>query len=595
MKTTWNGFSISFVTGPPGSGKSFYLAQDVVARLLSGFTGKIVTNLPLNVDVIAQHVASKLGVSVDHVAGQIVLLSATTLRSWQDGAGGPWELKTLGDAQGNDFILDECHLFCPKKGRAAQARNEKWGSWLGEVRHEGWQRCVFVTQDESKVGEAIKQHAELRFELTNWERRRDPFLKIPLAEWMEVAASFTREYRSAIGVWEYRRVNGKLKGEHATRVPLDPEGFKFYRSYVAAGGGAGGGADAVARVHEYQRRPVFLPGRRTTELPDGTQVTALWAPTWLWLVKAHVFRFALAGSLLGVMIWGLFFGGGGVMFSGLMSSMKAAISKSGVPKESTSVPVAVAPASSSPAAAPEPTLAPEFAGSQAPAKIKRGTPKQIQALLGRLPPADRALVVNELRSYSEDYKALDAKRKQLEVAAQAVKDKVRVVAFTNDTVWFSDPPCSCKIGKVLDDGPYKGRTVVKLAVDEGFVELEGGVKLWMGRGVEPGVSGLAGSQPAPGNSPAAGVAGVSGVVPVPVRSNPPVGAATQSAGSGGAVSNNNGAGDGLRSLLPIPGSAVGANNSVGGGPGVSPGNNGGAGATNQQSVVPAGSSNGGER
>jgi hypothetical protein len=200
MKTTHQSFSISFVCGPPGSGKSYLLTRDVIDRLQTS-AGKVITNLPLAVDKVAALVAGKLGIESQEVAERIVLLEREQLVAWQDGRGGPWELREAAD--GNDFILDECHLFCSKRRKNNIA---EWERWLGEVRHEGWRRIVFVTQDESKVGPPITAHAELRFELTNSERLRDPFLKIPLSYWYELIASFTREYSSAVVLTEYRRV-----------------------------------------------------------------------------------------------------------------------------------------------------------------------------------------------------------------------------------------------------------------------------------------------------------------------------------------------------------------------------------------------------
>lgn len=529
VKTTHQGFSISFVCGAPGSGKSFCLTRDVIERLSSGFAGKIITNLPLEVDKIADYVAAKRGGEAFEVAAQLVLLDRDTLRAWQDGHGGPWDFAAQGLADGNDFILDECHLFCRKSGQNVRVRNERWERWLGEVRHEGWRRCVFVTQDETKVGLPITQHAELRYELTNGERRRDPILRIPLHYWYELIASVTREYRPSIAAVEYRRVKGKLREQHVDRYPLDPYWFQFYRSYEAAGGGTGKGAGGSAVVREFKRRPVLAPRR-----VDGQLI----APTWLWFLGVHWWRFFLAGALLSVVVWLTALGGMTSLLQAWMSRMGsiAAANGGGVEATRDGAPTQVLPAASQPA----------YGGKAEPSPpAARPTAEQLAALLHGLPEGDRNLLVAELRWMADGYRLQKARADRLVANRARERKLVRVVAITEDKAWFSDPPCSCKLGEVIDEGPYKGRRMERLDVDGGWVELTGGVRLWVGRGI---VERLPDADAPGGDAGREAGPGASRAVPEPVRA---LGAGEQAAsGDGrGAANHDHGAGDGLRSIL----------------------------------------------
>jgi hypothetical protein len=536
MKTTHQGFSISFVCGTPGSGKSYCLTHDVIERLSTGFSGKVITNLPLEVDKIAEHVAKKLGVEPLEVTSRIILLDRDTLRIWQDGHGGPWEFAERQLADGNDFMLDECHLFCRRTGQNVKARNERWQKWLGEVRHEGWRRCVFVTQDESKVGTPITQHAELRYELTNSERRRDPILRIPLHYWYELIASVTREYRPSIAVVEYRRVKGKLREQHVERVALDPFWFQFYRSYEAAGGGTGKGQGGSAVVREFMRRPVSLPRRL-----EGKLV----APTWLWFLRVHWWRFCLACAAAGSLLWLSVFGGMNVLLRTWMSRMGQIASANTPHVESD----ATGNSTTNIGGGPEQVLTDDGESTE-PA---RPSAEEMAAILARVPETDRGKLVAELNAFADAARASRARFEQLVELRRDERQRVRVVAITEDAAWFTDPPCSCKLGEKIDEGPYQGRHMERLNIDDGWVELSGGIKLWIGRGA---IDRLPDADTAGGDTRREARSERAGAVPEPV---PALGPGRQAPVGGGlrAADHDHGPGDGLRSVLSRDSAASG--------------------------------------
>lgn len=538
MKTTHQGFSIAFVCGSPGSGKSYCMTRDVIERLASGFEGKIFTNLPLEVEKIAHHVASKTGRDAADIAAQIQLLEKATLSRWADGHGGPWELSLEGKADGNELILDECHRFCRRKGPGVQGRNVLWTGWLGEVRHEGWRRLVFVTQDESKVGEPITTHAELYYELTNSERRRDPILRIPLHYWYELIASFTREYRSSVAAVEFRRVKGKLREQHVDRYSLDPFWFQFYRSYEAAGGGTGSGPGGTEVRREYKVRPIAWFSK-----VDGKRV----APTWAWFLSVHWWRFAIAGSIAGFGIWVTILGGMNTLLTMWMSRMGAIAGANRTPGASGSKPSARTEGE------PEQAL-PSPARRQSEERIARPSPAELADILSRVPEADRAKLLAEFQGFADSFQRERSRSHALLDARASERKLMRVVAVTNDTAWFTDPPCSCKVGRVLDEGPYAGRRLERLNVDDGWAELAGGVRLWVGRGVDPGLPAADANGLAPDNATGGES---SGEVSRPVQSVGPAGNANQNR-SAGASDNDIGAGDGLRSVLSGSGSPSGS-------------------------------------
>lgn len=290
------------------------MAVDVVRRLTS-WDGIIYTNLPLAVDVIAAQVSKARGCSPDEVSRRIRLFKSDELRDWKAGNSGPWELanelKESGDL--GELLLDECHLFCPATD---YKRRPPWERWLGEVRHEGWSRVVFITQDESKVGKPITQHAELRFELTNAEKLRDPWLGVPWGAWYELIASFTRQYQAVVRLTEYRRVNGRMTTNYVENFKLDSENFKLYRSYEATGGGTQTGQATAGRKYEYQRRGVVGFKR------DATSKRLL-APTWLWFFGQAWFPLSRSAAIVGFAVYMLVFGGLSSAIAGMQTKFNA--------------------------------------------------------------------------------------------------------------------------------------------------------------------------------------------------------------------------------------------------------------------------------
>lgn len=315
FSNTHGAFCIALITGTPGAGKSFCTVRDVYTVLCESDRA-IVTNLPINVDVLCEWVARDRpgkDLTASQVRERITILEPERLERWKRQEGGPWELFEEGLSKGiqlkdgswsgADFILDECHLYCPATGdgRSEEVRilRKNWKSWLGEIRHEGWRRILFISQDEAKIGDQIQMHAELWYELTKGDRDRMPWVGIPFGDWYSLIASFTGVYWPRIVIAEYRRDNRKSKLIFAEAVRISPKYFPLYESYAHKGGGTGGGTVDRPKL-EWEIRPTWWWG-----LVDDVRK----APTWFWFVNKYKFRVGFFSFCVGLGVWLTLLGG----------------------------------------------------------------------------------------------------------------------------------------------------------------------------------------------------------------------------------------------------------------------------------------------
>lgn len=417
---THQGFVIAFVDGPPGSGKSYMMARDVLARLVES-DARIITNLPLEVDKCCEYAAKKTGKLIEEFQRRIVLLDKEMLQGWrtpakvlgEDGKPclvqrGPWDLP-LELTQGADLLLDESHLFCPNDGPGLVQRKKAWTDFLGETRHGGWRRFVFLTQDVSKVGSPIIVHADLRYQLKNAERLRLGKLFIPFGDLFELRASITGNYRSSVAVWEFSK--GGRKVQHSWRVGLDPFYFQFYRSFQLAGGGTAEG-EAQRPKREFETRPRLLPRRENGRLR---------APTWLWFGRRNFFSIFFATTALSLVLW-LFAGGGMVsmMRSAIAAGVamanrafRSAVVRPGEPEVGSAggaavLTDAVPPAEVASASRSTTSLSSELAATS--------------AVMAKLAPEDRAVMEKAMLGAASEIRKRDAQIKQLEQSKPVVPD-----------------------------------------------------------------------------------------------------------------------------------------------------------------------------
>lgn len=462
--SSWDTFCISFITGSPGSGKSFCLVRDLYARLAE-FRFPIVTNLPIEVEAFAEAAAKRYGREVEEIRNQFALIPRDVAQRWKSGDTTPAELVHtpeiigLESIRGALFVLDECHLFCPKRSKPRQAM---WESWLGEVRHEGWSGMYFISQDRAKVGESIIEHAELSYELTNNAKRRDPFFAIEQQLWWQLRGAYMGEYRASIGIDLYRRLGGKLKPQAEYKVSLDPFFFPLYRSHQAAGGGTVEEAHEVPK-QEYEKRP------RWWWVRDDDKAIA---PTWAWFLGRTWLKVVPRLGLAAFVVWVCFLGGGILGMRLVMGYFRSFAPGS----EVTAQAVELEPT--------EPGAIPVNASIENGEVLSRQSAEQFANVISELSREKQAVVVQQLeeveRRYQAEREAIEEEEKAKQEREQRKRRDLRVVAFDRTRAWLSDGTEVFEGESVLG-GMLDGLQVVEIQRGRRRVRFSDGLVLGMGR------------------------------------------------------------------------------------------------------------------
>ncbi|QDU58333.1 zonular occludens toxin domain-containing protein [Aeoliella mucimassa] len=506
FESSWTSFCVVFITGAPGAGKSYCCVYDLFQRLKE-HEGPVVTNLPLKVEEFSGAVSKATGRELESVKDQLILIPQTVLANWKEGNSSPAELREspwlvgLETVKGAVFILDECHLFYPASD---PSRKTLWESWLGEVRHEEWAGVYFVSQDQSKVGPAIKIHSELRYELTKADKLRDPWFGIELGLWWEVIASFTGDYWLSVQVVQFRRQMGKMREDGVRLSRLMPFYFDLYESLSATGGGTSS-KQAATMLLEHQKRPVFWFEER-----NGRK----WMPTWLWFLRRTWVRVTSRLVLVAVVGWLCFGGGVAYLLDSWMDGSKSMMAANA---EEQSVEKVIR------LDGEKGTRSFSTVGKES--KLSEASAVEFAELLKGLPEAERKTVLDQmsvLRDQVETERArIRAEREAEEEAREKRRRSIRVVAIDGKRVWLSDGS-DIREGETIVGGEFDGAKIEKVDTWRRRVTFDDGVMLGMGApsglldSAKP-ADGGSGSKPA-GSSPAIGRTSVSG--PLPASSGP---------------------------------------------------------------------------
>jgi len=185
--------TLSLRFGVAGSGKTYSAVCDVVYEWAPYETGKLITNLPLFVDKIADFVKADVATiqrikpeaARQAVVDRIHIIPHDEMARWSSGESGPWEYLHGADIRGCHLVIDEFHNF----GGVAHDKDHiaKWMQFFGELRHRG-ATCEIMSQDIGKVADAVIKEAGYRVEITPLEEMPDPFFRIRLGDYFQVFA-----------------------------------------------------------------------------------------------------------------------------------------------------------------------------------------------------------------------------------------------------------------------------------------------------------------------------------------------------------------------------------------------------------------------
>ena len=239
--------TIGYCVGPSGSGKSYLRGVHAYLYEILPGTQRLITNVPINREAIAQLAADRKLASYEEAYDRIEVLPNSLTSDWLPvNGGGPWDLKNINGAK---LLIDEIHNFAPKGGPSDHMR--RWQAWLGELRHQG--ACVeFLTQDHYKVSPEIWHEAPLRLRLEPCWVRRDGLFKILMSDWYQLLAALRiAPYIERTWVVHETKVGSVWVEQYDEKVTLWPELFKTYNSYSAPiqGNHRAGGP----KLREFQR------------------------------------------------------------------------------------------------------------------------------------------------------------------------------------------------------------------------------------------------------------------------------------------------------------------------------------------------------
>lgn len=353
--------TVVLTTGVAGTGKSYRRAAVEIFNFLLDGGGVHWSNFPFYPDKIARECASRTGKPAETYLRRIKLIPKAELDSWERSFDRPqshlcrgpftyfkpipWDLWESGKLEklshgwaGRDFpetvvrfasddgdwmaginlvgahiAIDECHNFCKASGSTPKHQREMWGQWLGEIRHIG-ATVEFLTQSPHKLAEEIVKEAEVRIDLLNVESERDPFFKIPMADWYELKAGLvTGEYEAKVQMLERRCVEGRWVKHYSEFFRRDPFYFQFYNSYNKP---QAGGVNAPSKIYEFQKR---------------SKKSLL-----VWFLKRNLWPVSSRVLLAGFVLWLCFLGGGRFLFNRFVGVIQG-VTVANIPTE-TAVP-----------------------------------------------------------------------------------------------------------------------------------------------------------------------------------------------------------------------------------------------------------------
>jgi hypothetical protein len=245
---------VSIVLGPGGTGKSFSQMRWIANEFLPNRTGKLITNLPVHVDALADYCEEVHRMDRLQVLERIEFIPKEVLADWMAEKRGPWDY-FADDAHGVNpinkahIIIDECDNYIPRGHSAGRDWRTCWAQWLGTLRHRGATIC-FMTQDERKVASEISAHAERRVVLSSGLSQRMPLIGVPYSDFYQLLAKVTGRYQRLVIEIEMCKVGERFEQVSRDVFPLSGRYFDLYDSYNATEQGDSG---ARGEAMEWER------------------------------------------------------------------------------------------------------------------------------------------------------------------------------------------------------------------------------------------------------------------------------------------------------------------------------------------------------
>lgn len=312
---------IILTTGQPGAGKSYSRVRWLVTDFLPNSSGHYITNLPLNIDLICEHLAKKTGKDFSYFYNRLHVIPDEELKSWRDLAlldkqeltkikddkgFRPGEYFSTFDLQGAHIAIDEFHRYCSKSDPILLKKI--WNDWFAEVRKLG---CTFeaITQDINQVPRDFFGKVGQKIDLAPFANTRDPFFKIKMYDWYQLRGGLTGFIDSSIeeveSIKDISNTGGvKWKESRRDRYGMDSSIFVFYNSFQKS--------DNSNKVQDFSC-PALVYKKRII----------------FWFLRRNFFSIFGRIFLVVLVSWLCFFGGLGLFIEGFLNSSKKIASSNG--------------------------------------------------------------------------------------------------------------------------------------------------------------------------------------------------------------------------------------------------------------------------
>lgn len=228
---------VMLIVGPSGVGKTYGRVQWFVKEFLADpENGGLVTNLPLNVEAIAEyydrlHEAGKNSQSGDDIRDRIVLIDKGTLWKWKREQEKPEKFIERLPKSMTRFrlVIDEIGDYYSKgHSRGWQTHFQ---NFLDQVRHMGDAGVEMITQTTAKLPPELPKSVEVKVSVIGCKVRRDGAFNIPFWDWYQLTAIISGRVTLSCFFVEYINVGERFVKNAERKAYLTPEGFSFYDSH----------------------------------------------------------------------------------------------------------------------------------------------------------------------------------------------------------------------------------------------------------------------------------------------------------------------------------------------------------------------------